>query len=49
MKKMEARCKFQDIKVRKNPNTPHIHVFGWFELGLRGVLIWFCFDLEIVQ
>ena len=47
--KREARFdSFKIIKVRKNPNSSHICVFGWFELGLRVVLIWFCFGLETV-
>ena len=41
---MEARLKLSRHKVRKIPNSPHICVFGWFELSLRVVLIWKLFD-----
>ena len=34
------------VCVRKNPNSFCTSVFGWFELGLRVVLILFCFGLE---
>ena len=40
---------FVHVCVRKNPNSFHKCVFGWFELGLKIVLIWFCFNLEIVK
>ena len=48
MKKREARLKLsRQSKVRKNPNSFHKCVFGWFELGLRLVLILFHFGIEI--
>ena len=42
--KREARLKFQDIKVRKNPNSSRTCDFGWFklrfEIGFKFVFVW---------
>ena len=46
-KKREGRLKFQDIKVRKDPNFSCKSIFGWFELGFEGDfdLVWFWIEI----